>query len=163
MQLMNAAKHNRTVMPTNLQMLGLKLCFIDCVIDEYYSNYLICEALRLDSLRDLSIEVMQLSQLKFFAFTLNQLQKITPLLMSLSLRNMGHDSNLEVNQDYFPLEHFPEGLQNLRRIKLHKIPLRNVQFKGLLGNLHSNSPNLLELELIDNFNVQLLDLREYLV
>ena len=48
------------------------------------------------------------------------------------------------------------------RLKLHKIPLQAIEFTGLIGKMRSYTPNLTHLELIDNFNTELLDLREYL-
>ena len=48
-------------MPENLQMISLKLDFIDFVVDEYYSTHLVCEVFRVETLRDIEIEVKQLS------------------------------------------------------------------------------------------------------
>ena len=48
------------------------------------------------------------------------------------------------------------------RMKLHKIPLHPMDFKGFLFRVRTYTPNLTHLELVDNFSEELLDLREYL-
>jgi len=43
------------------------------------------------------------------------------------------------------------------------VPLKPIELKGLLARTHTYSPNLVHLELSDNFNESLLDFRDYLI
>ena len=92
-----------------------------------------------------------------------RLNHICPRVVHLGLRSRGQNAAHDSNKDYWPLENFKLGFEKLTRLKLHKIPIRPIEFKGLVGFQHSYSPNLVELELIDNFSTELLDLREHLV
>ena len=54
------------------------------------------------------------------------------------------------------------GFENIERLKLVKIPLKGMDFKGLLGRDHSYSPKLLHLDIFDGFNEVLMDLRDFM-
>jgi hypothetical protein len=120
-------------MPSNLQTLTIKLDFKDSVIDEYYSAHLAAEALASASLRQMNIEVEQLSQLQIFSPSMTRLSHICPHVVHLGLRSRGQNAVQDINKDYWPLENFKLGFDKLKRLKLHKIPIRPIEFKGLVG------------------------------
>lgn len=70
---------------------------------------------------------------------------------------------MELNKDYYPIEKIKEGYLKLKSLRLVNIPLKPMEFKGLIGKLHTYSPDLLHLELNGAFKEDLLDLRDYLV
>lgn len=70
---------------------------------------------------------------------------------------------MELNKDYFPVEKIKQGFLKLKSIKFVNIPLKPMEFKGLIGKIHSYTPELLHLDLNGAFKEDLMDLREYLV
>ena len=70
---------------------------------------------------------------------------------------------MEFNKDYFPIEKVKVGFLNLKSLKLVKIPIKAMEFKGLIGKIHSYTPVLQHLELNSTFKDDLMDLRDYLV
>jgi hypothetical protein len=70
---------------------------------------------------------------------------------------------MELNKDFFPLEKIKEGFSKIKSLKLVNIPLKPIEFKGLIGKIHSYTPDLLHLELNGAFKEDLMDLRDYLV
>lgn len=64
--------------------------------------------------------------------------------------------------DYYPIDVIKIGFENIERLKLVKIPLKGMDFKGLIGRAHSYSPSLLHLDIFDGFNEILMDLRDFM-
>ncbi len=70
---------------------------------------------------------------------------------------------MDLNKDYLPLEKIKQGFLKIKSLKLVNIPLKPMEFKGLIGKIHSYTPELLHLELNGAFKEDLMDLRDYLV
>ena len=87
-----------------------------------------------------------------FASTFSKLDKLTPKLRKISLKNSGKHSNEQINQNYWPIDHFKEGMENIETLILENVAIRPIQFKGLIGSKHTYSPNLVHLNLKNALN-----------
>ena len=88
--------------------------------------------------------------------------KICPKVRNICLKNAGFNQNTKVNEEYFPIDTIKVGFENIERLKLVKIPVSAMDFKGLIGRNHSYSPSLLHLDILDGFNEVLMDLRDFM-
>ena len=86
--------------------------------------------------------------------------KIGPKVINLSLKNAGF--NPDAQEEYYPIDNIKIGFENIERLKLTRIPLKGMDFKGLIGHAHSYSPALLHLDISDGFNEVLMDLRDFM-
>ena len=113
-------------------------------------------------MRELSIEVKQLAQLKMFEPALSALCKICPKVRILSLRSAGLNNQNEVNKEYRPIDIIKVGFENIERLRLARVPLNDMDFKGFIGRHHSYTPSLLHLDIQDGFDEVLMDLRDFM-
>ena len=114
------------------------------------------------TLKEFSLDIKQLAQFRIFEKALQCLHKLCPKLRNLIFRSANQNHENEVNQGYYPIEVVKVGFENIERLKAVKIPLKGMDFIGMLGRRHSYTPKLIHLDVVDAFDEVLMDLRDFM-